>query len=288
MKLKILFEDKNVMVIDKPAGIAVHADARTKEKDITISDLILSYDKKIAKVGEPMEVEYKGKKITIKRPGIVHRLDRETSGVLLVAKNQKTFLFLKEQFQNHKIQKVYRAFVYGFVSDPKASLLTGKRGVINAPIGRSPNDIRMWTAGRGARFPLREAVTEYIVLNKFEVPPLLTKEGNEGRFLINSPLPDPLLTKEREKGEVNCFSYIEAYPKTGRTHQIRVHMRYINHPIVSDPLYRGSKEKALGMKRLALHSYSITFRLPTGELKTVESPLPADFKKVIREYLSLK
>ena len=264
MKLKILFEDKNILVIDKPAGIAVHADARTTDKDITITDLILSYDKKIAKVGEPMEVEYKGKKIKISRPGIVHRLDRETSGVLLVAKNQKTFLFLKEQFQNHKIKKVYKAFVYGYVSDPKASLLTGKRGVINVSIGRSPVDIRMWTAGRGAREPLREAVTEYIILNKF------TDTDND---------------IEKKKVE-HQYSYIEAYPKTGRTHQIRVHMRYINHPVVSDPLYRGVKEKALGMKRLALHSHSITFRLPNGELKTVESLLPTDFKKVIKKYLA--
>lgn len=264
MKLKILFEDKNILVIDKPAGIAVHADARTTDKDITITDLILSYDKRIAKVGEPMEVEYKGKKIKILRPGIVHRLDKETSGVLLVAKNQKTFDFLKEQFQNHKIKKVYKMFVYGYVSDPKASLLTGKRGIINVPIGHSQKDIRAYTAGRGAREPLRDAVTEYIILNKFT-------DTND----------------DVEKKEVSHqYSYIEAYPKTGRTHQIRVHMRYINHPIVSDPLYRGAKEKALGMKRLALHAHFVTFSLPNGELKTVEAPLPTDFKKVIKKYLA--
>ena len=263
MSLKILFEDKNVLVVDKPAGIAVHADARTSDKEVTMADLILDYDKKLAKVGEPMEVEYKGEKIKISRPGIVHRLDRETSGALLVARNQKTFLMLKEQFQSHKIKKVYRAFVYGYVSDPKASLLTGKRGVINVPIGRSPIDIRMWTAGRGARPPLREAVTEYIILNKF----------------TDSEKDSDIKNVEHQ------FSYIEAYPRTGRTHQIRVHMRYINHPVVSDPLYRGTKELSLGMKRLALHSYSVTFALSNGELKTVESPLPADFKKVIKTYL---
>lgn len=261
MKLKILFEDKNLMIIDKPAGIAVHADARTKEKDITVADLILDYDKKLIKVGEPMKIEYMGKEIKINRPGIVHRLDKETSGVLLVAKNQKTFLMLKEQFQNHTIKKNYKAFVYGHVSDPKASLLTGKKGVINAPIGRSPLDIRMWTAGRGAREPVREATTEYIVLNRFTD----NKDGG-----IN---------------QKNKFSYIEAYPKTGRTHQIRVHMRYINHPVVSDPLYRGSNEMALGMKRLALHAHSITFKTSNGDVKTVESDLPADFKKVIKTYL---
>ncbi len=262
MKVKILFEDNNLLVLDKPAGLAVHADARTLEEDSVASFIIENYPK-LKNIGEPMEVEIAGgKKIKIPRPGIVHRLDKETSGVLLVAKNQKTFLSLKEQFQNHTIKKVYRAFVYGFVSDPKASLATGKRGVINVPIGRSPRDIRMWTAGRGARPPLREAVTEYVVLERF----VDTKKG---------------------KTDVgHQFSYMEIYPKTGRTHQIRVHMRYINHPVVSDPLYNGAKEKALGMKRLALHAYSITFRLPSGELKTVEAPFPTDFKTAIKAFLA--
>lgn len=259
-KLKILFEDKNLMVINKPSGIAVHADARTIGKEITIADLVLEYDKSLSKVGEPMTVEYMGKELVIKRPGIVHRLDRETSGVMIIAKNQKTFLDLKEQFKNHTVEKRYRAFVYGHVSDPKASLATGKRGIINAAIGRSPIDIRMWTAGRGARSQMRDAITEYVVLNRFtdDVASVLNQD--------------------------NKFSYIEAYPKTGRTHQIRVHMRYINHPVVSDPLYRGAKELALEMKRLALHAYKIIFRLPSGELKTVEAPLPTDFNKVIKKY----
>ncbi len=259
MKVKILFEDKNVLVLDKPAGMAVHPDARTT-KEKTISDFILENYPTLKNVGEPMMIEYMGKKIEIKRPGIVHRLDRETSGVLLVAKNQKTFEFLKAQFQNHTIKKVYRAFVYGYVSDPKASLATGKRGVINVPIGRSPKDIRMWTAGRGAREPLREAVTNYVVLDRF----------------TNTKNPKPTVEHQ--------FSYVEAYPKTGRTHQIRVHMRYINHPVVSDPLYRGAKELALGMKRLALHAYSITFKLPSGVETTIEAPLPTDFKKTIKAY----
>jgi 23S rRNA pseudouridine1911/1915/1917 synthase len=269
MNIKILFEDKNVLVIDKPAGISVHPAAeqarngtgpygRSKEK--TITDWLISNYPSIKNVGEPLVTE----KEKILRPGIVHRLDKETSGVLLVAKNQKTFLFLKEQFQEHKIKKTYRLFVYGFVSDPKASLLTGKRGIINAPIGRSQKDIRAYTAGRGAREPLRDAVTEYIILNKF------TDSNND----------------DENKEVSHQYSYIEAYPKTGRTHQIRVHMRYINHPVVSDPLYRGNQDLALGMKRLALHSYSIIFRLPNGEQKTVEAPLPADFKKVIKTYLA--
>jgi len=274
MNIKILFEDKNILAIDKPAGIVVHPDGKskiihpekkTKEVKInTISDWVLLNYPSLKNVGEPIELKINNEELKIKRPGIVHRLDKETSGVLLIAKNQKTFLFLKEQFQNHKIKKVYRAFVYGFVSDPKASLATNKRGVINVPIGRSQKDIRAYTAGRGAREPLRESITEYIVLDRFM---------------------DEKNCKDNNKTE-HQYSYIEAYPKTGRTHQIRVHMRYINHPVVSDPLYRGEKELALGMKRLALHSLSITFMLPDGKIKTVESPLPFDFKKVIKTYLA--
>lgn len=265
MNIKILFEDKNILAIDKPAGIAVHSDGKSKDK--TVTDWILLNYPSLKNVGEPIIIEKEGgKSEKILRPGIVHRLDKETSGVLLISKNQKTFLFLKEQFQNHKIKKVYKAFVYGNVSDPKASLATGKRGVIDAPIGRSQKDIHTYTAGRGAREPVRDAITEYIVLDRF------TDIKNEAK-----------------KKEVDHqYSYIEAYPKTGRTHQIRVHMRYINHPIVSDPLYRGNKDLALGMKRLALHAGSITFTLPNGELKTVESPLPADFKKVIKTYIDTK
>jgi 23S rRNA pseudouridine1911/1915/1917 synthase len=267
MKIKILFEDKNLLVLDKPAGIAVHGDAKNTDKE-TVADFILENYPNIAKVGEQMVVEQGGKSINIPRPGIVHRLDRETSGVLVVAKNQKTFLDLKEQFQNHTIKKVYRAFVYGFVSDPKASLATGGKGVINVALGRSPTDIRMWTAGRGARAPLRDALTEYTVLERFTDTDQTSKKT------------------ETKSNIEHQFSYVEAYPKTGRTHQIRVHMRYINHPVVSDPLYRGAKDYALGMKRLALHAYSITFRLANGEQKTVESPLPVDFKKVIKTFLA--
>ena len=272
--IKILYEDKNLIVIDKPAGLTVHSSAeqifnkinlkKKKTQEKTVVDFILDYDIKIEKVGESIKSEYKGEQVKIPRPGIVHRLDKETSGVLIIARNQKTFLFLKDQFQNHKIKKTYKAFVYGYVSDPRASLLTGKRGIINVPIGRSPKDIRMYTAGRGAKEPLREAVTEYTVLDRFTD----TK-------------------KEIEKKEVDHqYSYIEVYPKTGRTHQIRVHMRYINHPIVSDSLYGGSKNFALGMKRLALHAHFITFSLPNGESKTVEAPLPSDFKNVIKTYLN--
>lgn len=254
MKIEILYEDSNLMVINKPAGLSVHSSGKQEEKNV--ADWFLDKYPEVKDVGESMEVVIKGgQEVKINRSGIVHRLDKETSGVLILVKNQETFYFLKNQFQNHQIEKVYQAFVYGLVSDPKASLLTKKRGIINVPIGRSPKDIRMWTAGRGARDPLREAVTEYVVLQKFE----------------------------DEKGEP--FSFLEIFPKTGRTHQIRVHLRYLNHPIVSDPLYRGNKNLALGMNRLALHAKKLKFNLLSGELKEIEAPYPNDFELAIKKYL---
>ncbi len=262
MKINVLYEDKDLVVVDKPAGLSVHKDGKNDE--YTLADWVLEKYPKAKNVGEPLVLDRaEGKKEKIPRPGIVHRLDKETSGAIIIAKNQKTFNFLKDQFQNYTIRKVYQAFVYGKVADPKASLLHSNHGVINAPLGRSPNDVRMWTAGRGARDPIREAVTEYKVKSRF--------------FDTDDEM--------EMKDSNHQFSYIEAYPKTGRTHQIRVHMRYINHPIVSDPLYRGSKEKALGMKRLALHATAVTFRLPSGVEQTVEAPLPADFKKVVKNYI---
>src|SRR3989338_2906097 len=149
VKIKILYEDDNFLGIDKPVGISIHQTANNKE--YSIADWVMENYSKLKNVGENMNVEYKGKQIEILRPGIIHRLDKETSGVLLIAKTQESFEFLKKQFKKHQIKKVYNAFVYGKVSDPVASLRTGKKGVINAPIGRSPKDIRMWTAGRGVR-----------------------------------------------------------------------------------------------------------------------------------------
>ncbi|MCX6755789.1 MAG: RluA family pseudouridine synthase [Candidatus Nomurabacteria bacterium] len=261
MKVKILYEDNDVVVVDKPAGISVHNDG--KNKDETLADWFIKTYPGSADVGEPLMVDAKGgERKAIMRPGIVHRLDRETSGVIILAKNQEAFLSVKNQFMNHTIEKIYQAFVYGYVADPKASLLNGKMGLINAPIGRSPGDVRMWTAGRGARDPIREASTYYLVLSRF------TDTADEKEMKDNS----------------HQFSYLELYPKTGRTHQLRVHLRYINHQIVSDPIYRGKKDKALGFDRLALHARSIKFRLPKGREISVEAPLPADFTKVIENY----
>lgn len=239
MKIKVLYEDHDIVAIDKPAGIAVHPDGKTKEK--TISDWMLKNYPESKDVGDPLG--------EIERPGIVHRLDRDTSGVLLLVKNQKAHMWLKEQFQEHTIRKVYVCIVNGWVKN--------ERGVVNKPIGRSPNDFRKRLAGRGARGEMREAITEYKVLNRFTSPnPLLSGEG---------------------KGEVNKFTTLEVRPKTGRTHQIRVHMKYLNHPIVGDALYNPSGTVPEGITRMALHAKSIDFENLAGERIKIESKIPQEF-----------
>lgn len=233
-----LYEDDDVIAINKPAGLMVHPDGKPSRSEIsaeeTLSDIVLREHPDMANVGEPMG--------DIVRPGIVHRLDRDTSGVMLIAKNQKSFEFLKKQFQDRTIHKTYRAIVEGHFKEPS--------GTIDMQIGRSKNDFRKWLAGRGTRGTLRDAVTHYSVLQEF------TYDGN-------------------------VYSYIEVQPKTGRTHQIRVHMKAISHPIVGDALYGSSKANSLGFSRQALHAFSIDFQLPSGTPLHLEAAVPGDMGRVL-------
>ncbi len=229
MEPTILYEDGEVVAVNKPAGLVVHSDGKTKER--TLADWVLEKYPGTEHVGEP------GKTSTgelVSRPGIVHRLDRETSGVMLIAKTEESFQNLKKQFQNHEIQKVYEAFVVGEVKN--------NEGVIDRPISRSSKDFRMWTAQRGGRGEEREAITEYRVLHR--------KGG---------------------------YSVVEVTPKTGRTHQIRVHFKAINYPLVADTLYGKGRENPLGFERLALHSKQVTFRGIKGDEHVIQAPYPADF-----------
>lgn len=230
---KIIYEDKDTLVLNKPSGLVVHSDGKTKEPSVT-DWLILKYPN-IQNVGETQIIDDK----EIHRPGIVHRIDRDTSGVLIVAKNQKAYTHLKQQFKGNKITKVYRAFLYGVPKD--------REGIITLAIGRSNKDFRLRSAEKSARGKLREALTKYEILE--------------------------------ENGE---FSYVEARPKTGRTHQLRVHFKALQHPIVCDPLYAPKRECALGLERLALHAYSLTLTLPSGATLCAEAPLPKDFLGAIK------
>lgn len=255
MQPKILYEDEYILALDKPAGLLVHSDGRSKEK--TLVDWINENYPSLKEVGEPQTLQ-NGQ--VIKRPGIVHRLDKDTSGVIIVAKTREAFEFLKKQFQERKVQKIYNAVVWGnFSKDPSTSLKASKlEGIIDKPIGRSASDFRKWSAEHGAKGELREAVTEYKVVSQ---------------------------NKD--------FAFLEVRPKTGRTHQIRVHLKSIGHPVVGDKLYGSKtrstkheardkvneKEKQLGFGKLALHALSINIELPNHTRITIESPLPKEFEE---------
>ena len=236
----ILYEDKEVLVINKPAGLVVHGDGlpaqagKTKERNLVT--WILEKYPELKEVGEPSRTTT-GE--VIFRPGIVHRLDRDTSGVMIIAKTEESFKNLKEQFQQHEIKKIYHAFVYGEIKD--------KHGVIDRPIGRSNKDFRMYSAQRGSRGERRDAVTEYNVLNN-----------------------------------VKGYAFVEVLPKTGRTHQIRVHFKAISHSLVADPLYASTTENDLGFERLALHSYEVTYKDIDGTHHTIKAPYPDDFIEAIK------
>ena len=235
-----------MLVLNKPSGISVHGDGKNPEK--SLADLVVEKYPEISGVGEPFIVGDK----EINRSGIVHRLDKDTSGALIVAKNNTAFQFLKKQFQEHEIEKEYHAFTYGAIKNDE--------GVISEPIGRSGGDIRKWTTGRGARGMMRDAITEYRVIKRIGL--------KEGAAMGST--------------EEGTFTYVKLFPKTGRTHQIRVHLKHLNHPIVSDPIYAPNRDKALGFERLALHARAISFDLLSGERIKVEAPFPTDFQNAIQ------
>ena len=240
----ILFESDELLVVNKPAGLLTHADGKRDER--TLADWILEKYPECADVGEEMRTP-EGK--VLPRPGIVHRLDRDTSGVILIAKTQPMYLYLKRQFQDKKIRKEYRAFAYGSFAK--------KRGVLDAPIGRSGGSMTKRAAGTEARGELREARTDYTMLE-----------------------------------EKNGYSYLALFPHTGRTHQIRVHLGGIRHPIVQDTTYAsdritGESDLVLGFSRSALHAYRIHLRLPGGEETSYEAPFPEDFVQALARFEAL-
>ena len=248
--IEVLYEDTDCLFINKHAGISVHKDGKTDE--VTVADLLLARYPYLAEVGEPLVIEHANETVTILKPGIVHRLDKETSGVMLIAKNQTAYEFLKKQFQDREIQKVYHCFAYGWIKDDTMD--------IDTPIGRESGGVRRWTTGNRMRGVAREAQTYLTVLARFG----------------NRPYEGKGSTDE------GTYSFVEARPKTGRTHQIRVHLRSVNHPIVADSLYAARREQALGFERLALHARMLTVTLPSGKTHTVEAPYPADFQKAMK------
>ena len=222
--LRVLYEDSDVIVVDKPAGMVVHAGAGHNTG--TLVNALMHHFTSLSSVNGEL------------RPGIVHRLDRETSGVLVVARTDEAHQSLARQFHDREVEKVYLALAHG-----RMEQVTGR---ITAPITRDPiRRTRMTTKlGRG-----RTALTEYRVLEQFEL-----------------------------------FSYVEVKIGTGRTHQIRVHLASVKHPVFGDRLY-GAPAMIPGiptLDRFFLHAHRLQFRSPsTGEPIRIESPLPPDLSELL-------
>lgn len=239
----IRYHDTDLMVIDKPAGVVVNR--AESVKGMTVQDWVENNLKlKIENVklenGKDNEQEF------YRRSGIVHRIDKETSGLLIIALNPPAFVHVQSQFKERTVQKKYRALVHGHVTPPQ--------GQINVPVGRLP-----WNRMQFGVFPGgRESLTDYSVVQSY-----------------------------RAHGRGGSFSLLEVSPHTGRTHQIRVHLKYLGHPIVSDELYGGRKtarDDRTWCPRLFLHAAYIRFTQPTtGALIEVKSELPEELEKVIEK-----
>lgn len=234
MQIPILYEDENYIALNKPAGLQVHPD-----KYDTGETLVSWMQEKFPQLESVGGVFVCGESKTVPRYGIIHRLDKETSGIIWVAKNQQAFEYLQGQIRSRKVLKVYQVFVNGRMKD--------ERGIIDKPIGRGASDKARWVAGRGSRGVLREAITQYKVL--------AYKDG---------------------------VSFLEVILKTGRTHQIRVHFKAIQHPVVGDSLYAPSFESKLGFERTALHALRFGFKDVSGKDILVEASYPKDFELAVK------
>lgn len=222
--LDILYEDKDIIVINKARGMVVHPAAGNYHG--TLVNALLYHCK-----GELSGIN------GVIRPGIVHRLDKDTSGVMVAAKTDEAHKGLAAQIKEHSARRTYWALVHGGIAEDK--------GLIDAPVGRDARDrLKMAVTFKGGR----PAVTHFQVLRRF-----------------------------------GAYTWIECRLETGRTHQIRVHMAYIHHPVVNDPLY-GYKKDAFPIKGQALHSHCLDFVHPiTGKPMHVEAPAPADFEACLAE-----
>lgn len=222
--LDVVYEDADVLVVNKPKGLVVHPAAG--HEDGTLVNALLHH------CGESLS-GINGEK----RPGIVHRIDMDTSGLLIVAKNDFAHRSLSDQLKDHTLRRTYECIVRGGFREDS--------GTVNAPIGRDPRDRkRMAVTERNSR----PAVTHWTVLARY-----------------------------------GQYTHLQCRLETGRTHQIRVHMAYINHPIAGDPLY-GVRKPELGLTSQCLHARALTFCHPrTGEEITVTCPLPEEFERALEK-----
>jgi len=234
-KIEIIFENEDFLAVNKPAGLLVHP-TNNSENEKTLIDWISDKYPEIIGVGEPSDEG-------LMRPGIVHRLDRDTSGIMLIAKNNEAFFYLKNLFQEKKIKKTYLALVFGN--------FTEKIGMIDKPIGIKSSSIKRSTAAKKIR-DVKEAQTGYKVIKNFSL------ENNRK------------------------FALLEVYPKTGRTNQIRVHLASISHSVVGDKIYGSQKLHLPGdLNRMFLHALQIELPLKNKSIIRLEADLPEDLKAVL-------
>jgi len=228
ISLDIVYEDEHLLVVNKPAGMVVHP-APGNYSGTLVNALMHHCGGELSSING------------IIRPGIVHRIDKDTSGLLMVAKNDSAHNGLSQQLADHSITRKYRAIVYNNIKEDD--------GTIDKPIGRDPKN-RLRNAV--TELNSKNAVTHYSVLERF-----------------------------------GKFTFVEAELETGRTHQIRVHMAYLKHPLLGDELYGHVKSKTavkLGAKRQMLHAGVLGFIHPaTSEYMEFESPLPEDFRQVLQK-----
>lgn len=236
MNIETIRQNNDYLVLNKPAGIAVHGDGKTDQE--TLTDWLLENFPETEGVGEDL---FSSDGTVIKKPGIVHRLDKETSGAILIALNQEAYEYFKKQFKDRQVKKVYHAFAYGNIKD---DLFT-----VDEPIGKDRKDFRKRTT-KNPRGKIREARTDFRILFR---------------------------GKEKEE----LFIFVEARPLTGRMHQIRVHLKHKNTPIICDSLYAFKREAILGFDRLALHARRIIFKDLKGEEIDVQAEYPNDFKEAV-------
>lgn len=248
MNIFVIHENEDYLWINKPAGIMVHGDGRNTEA--TLADWIIEHYPEIDLVGESWTHPETDERIP--RPGIMHRLDKDTSGIMVIAKSDTAFDFLKQAFKERRVTKTYHAFVYEWPSQQEYS--------IDAPIGRHHKDFRAKSAGPRARGQLRQAHTHMQIMGK--------------------------IIHQNER-----YAKIICRPTTGRTHQIRVHAKYIQHPLVADTLYGGKRavtQSNLGFERHALHAHSLSFIDHNGLEHTYSAPYPTDFQRADEFFLAKK
>ncbi|MBI3970285.1 MAG: RluA family pseudouridine synthase [Chloroflexi bacterium] len=219
--LDVVDEDRDVLVVNKPAGLVVHPAPGHPRG--TLVNALLAYCPDLAGIGGEL------------RPGIVHRLDKDTSGLIVIAKNERAQRFLQAQLRDRQMDKRYWALVDGA---PRT-----ETGTVDAPIARSPQNPQQMAIVAGGR----AAITHFRTLRRYPRHTLL-----------------------------------ECKPVTGRTHQIRAHLAAIGCPIVGDRVY-GRKHPSLPVHRHLLHAKQLTFRLPSGEQRTFEAPLPDDFRVALEQ-----